>query len=195
VIVELDGPGDDMVVLGAHYDTVPEVLGANDNASETAIVLSLAETLAGKSLPFGLKFIAFGSEELGLLGSRYYVESLTAVELQRTNVMLNFDAVGTGATLGILGNQEFIDLALDFGEPVGVELEVSQGVRGGSSDHASFAAAGVPVLMFFSTDISRIHTAADNTLEFIEPELLGGVVIVAEAFLQSPELAEAVAGN
>ena len=72
---------------------------------------------------------------------------------------------------------------------------MSQRVRGGSSDHASFADVGVPILMFFSSDFSRIHTAADNTLEFIEPELLGGVVIVAEVFLRCPELAEAVVGN
>ena len=115
--------------------------------------------------------------------------------MQRTKAMLNFDAVGTGLTLGILGNQEYFDLALECAETVGVELEVSQRIRGGSSDHASFADVGVWVLMFFSSDFSRIHTAADNTLEFIEPELLGGVVIVAEAFLQSPEFAEAVAGN
>ena len=48
---------------------------------------------------------------------------------------------------------------------------MSQWIRGGSSDHASFADVGVPVLMFCSSDFSRIHTAADNKLEFIEPEL------------------------
>ena len=127
VVAELDGPGNDLVVLRAHYGTVPEVAGAIDNGSGTAIVLSLAEALAGKSLPFDVKIIAFGSEELGLLGSRHYVESLTQAELQRTKAMLNFDVVGTGSTLGILGNQEYIDLALEFGETVGVELEMSQG--------------------------------------------------------------------
>ncbi len=195
VVVELDGPGDGVVVLGAHYDTVAEVAGANDNGSGTAIVLSLAEALAGKSLPFDLKIVAFGSEELGLLGSRHYIESLTQAELRRTKAMLNFDAVGTGPRLGILGNQEFTDLALDFGDSVGVDVQVSPGIRGGSSDHAPFAEAGVPVLMFFSSDFSRIHTPADNTLDFIEPELLGSAVRVASALLQSAEFAEAVAAN
>ena len=155
----------------------------------------MAEALAGKSLPFDIRIIAFGSEELGLLGSQHYIESLTPAELQRTKAMLNFDAVGTGSTLGILGNQDFLDLALDIGETFGVDIGVSQGIRGGSSDHASFIAAGVPVLMFFSNDFSRIHTDADNTLDFIEPELLGSALLVAEALLQSPEFAKAVAAN
>ena len=103
-----------MVVLGAHYDTVPEVAGVNDNGSGTAIVLSLAEALAGKSLPFDVKTIDSGSEELGLLGSRRYIESLTQAELQRTKDMLNFGAVCTGLTLSILGDQQYIDLALEF---------------------------------------------------------------------------------
>ena len=103
-----------MVVLGAHYDTVPEVAGVNDNGSGTAIVLSLAEALAGKSLPFDVKIIDSGSEELGLLGSRHYIESLTQAELKRTKGMLNFGAVGTGLTLSILRDQQYIDLALEF---------------------------------------------------------------------------------
>ena len=193
VVAELDGAGDDLVVLGAHYDTVPEVAGANDNGSGTAIVLTLAESLAAQPLPFDLKIIAFGSEELGLLGSRHYVDSLSPDELRRTKAMLNFDAVGTGPRLMVLGNRDFIDLALEKGETAGIDVGVSSGIRGGSSDHATFSEAGVPVLMFFGADFSRIHSDADDTVEFVRPELLGGAVIVAEALLQSPEFAEAVA--
>ena len=97
-----------------HYDTVPEVAGVNYNGSGTAIVPSLAEVLAGKSLPFDVKIINFGSNELGLLGRGHYIESLTQAELQRTKDMLNFGAVGTGLMLSILRDQQYIDLALEF---------------------------------------------------------------------------------
>ena len=80
VIADKPGPGNGVLVLGGHYDTVPNISGANDNSSGTALLLTLAEELAQKSLPFSIQFIAFGSEELGLLGSRHYVDSLSDTE-------------------------------------------------------------------------------------------------------------------
>ena len=193
VIAELEGTGDDVIIVGAHYDTVPGVAGANDNGSGTAIVLSLAETLAGRELPFDVRFILFGAEEMGLFGSRHYVESLSGRELDRIQAMLNFDSVGTGLRLAVLGQQDLTGLALELAEGLAVAAEASRGLpRGSASDHTSFEYAGVPVLMFFGPDLSRIHTAADNTLEFVQPELLDGAAAVARALLQSPEFAEAV---
>ena len=68
---------------------------------------------------------------------------------------------------------------------------MSLGLQGGGSDHASFDAAGVPVLMFFGDDVSRIHTELD-TLEFVQPELLGGAVAVARALMESAEFARLI---
>ena len=193
VVAELEGPGDEVVIVGAHYDTVPGIAGANDNGSGTAIVLSLAETLAGRQLPFNVRFILFGAEEMGLFGSRHYVESLPDPEVDRIQAMLNFDSVATGLRLAVLGQQDLTGLALELAEGLAVAAEASQGLpRGSASDHTSFEYAGVPVLMFFGPDLSRIHTAADNTLEFVQPELLDGAAAVARALLQSPEFAEAV---
>ena len=86
VIAEKPGGPDaiGVVVLGAHYDTVPDVPGANDNASGTAVLLTLAEQLQNQPLPFTVRFIAFGSEELGLRGSRHYLDSLS--DQQRGNI-------------------------------------------------------------------------------------------------------------
>jgi len=77
------GPGDDVVVLGGHYDSVSGIAGANDNASGTAVLLAIARKLASVDLPFTLRIVPFGSEELGLLGSQYYVQSLTDRELEK----------------------------------------------------------------------------------------------------------------
>ncbi len=55
VVAELAGSGDALVVVGGHYDVVPQTeAGANDNTSGTALVLALAESLAGQSLPFSV---------------------------------------------------------------------------------------------------------------------------------------------
>ena len=186
VIAEKAGPGDAVVILGAHYDTVPKIAGANDNASGTAVLLTLAAALAKEDLPFTVRFIAFGSEELGLRGSRHYVASLTGTQLDRIRAMFNFDALGSGGRLGILGTSELVDLALALGDAQDIDVAVNPGLQGAGSDHQSFADAGLPVLMFFSDDFSRIHTPAD-TLEFLEPNLLGDAAELALLLLKSDD--------
>lgn len=172
VIAENTGTASGVVVIGAHYDTVPNVPGANDNASGTAVILTMAQALSGRTLPFTVRFIAFGSEELGLLGSRAYVDSLSDEELGQLVAMLNFDALGSGTSLGVSGDPDLTDIVVEQGRQQGIDVEVSPGLPGSSSDHASFASVGIPVIMFFSNDSSRIHTPQD-TLEFINPDLPG----------------------
>lgn len=175
VLAEKKGPGDKLVIIGAHFDTVPGTQGANDNTSGTAAILALAELVSEKPLPFTVRFVSFGAEELGLLGSRSYVDSLSEDERGRIIAMLNFDAVGSGTGLGVLGDSQLTDIATRQAELAGIGLEVSPGLDGASSDHASFAAVGIPVLMLLSDDSSRIHTEMD-TLDTINPELLGDAV-------------------
>ena len=158
VIAEKKGAGDAVVVLGGHYDSVPGTSGANDNASGTAVLLAIAGSLTEVDLPFTLKIIAFGSEELGLLGSQFYVQSLSEGELDKTKVMLNFDALGSGTGVSVFGNRDFTGLVSDAGGEIGVDVAVTRGISGGSSDFASFEAAGVPFLMFYGDDFSRIHS-------------------------------------
>ena len=184
VVAEKPGTGDKVVVLGAHYDTVPNVPGANDNASGTAVLLTIAQELKQKSFPFSIRFIAFGSEELGLLGSQAYVESLSAEERDQIIAMLNFDALGSGNNLIVLGNRDLTSLAVELGTSQGIGVELSPGLRGGSSDHASFAQVGVPVVMFTSDDPSLIHTPQDR-LESINPQLPGNAARLALDILDS----------
>ena len=186
VVAEMRGPGDEVVVLGGHYDTVPNISGANDNASGTAVLLTLAEELSREPPPFTVRLIAFGSEELGLLGSRHYLDSLTNSELARIRAMFNFDALGTG-NFGLLGNRELTGLAEELAATHRIDAMVRPGLEGGDSDHSSFANEGIPVLMFFGDDFSRIHTPAD-TLELVSPEILGSASALALALLSSQDL-------
>ena len=195
VVAELKGAGEDYVVVGAHYDIVRQTtIGANDNGSGTALVLALAQALAGRTLPFTVRFITFGSEELGLYGSNHYVASVSESELARIKAMLNFDVVGSGPHLEVWGRPELKALAVELAPAVGVELVTSgdsgQGL-GSSSDHEPFHLAGKPVLMVAAADTSRIHTSQD-TLDFIQPERLGGALLLAEALLRSPDFAQIV---
>ena len=186
VVAEKPGSSGEVVVLGGHYDTVANVSGANDNASGTAVLLTLAGELAAQDLPFTVQFVAFGSEELGLLGSNHYVASLTEAQVNRTKAMFNFDAVGTGESLEILGTRVLTDLALEQSDAEKIEVRVSRGLQGGGNDHQSFADAGIPVLMFFASDFSRIHSPAD-TLDFVVASILGDASDLALSLLKSED--------
>ena len=69
-------------ISGGHFDSVPQAPGASDNASGTATVLEIARTVAARHLPGDHCFVLFGAEELGLLGSRHFVETLDGAERQ-----------------------------------------------------------------------------------------------------------------
>ena len=186
VIAEKPGGKGKVVVLGGHYDTVPEIAGANDNSSGTAVLLTLAGQLAQRELPFKAVFIAFGSEELGLLGSRAYLDSLTDDEKGQIVAMFNFDALASGGQVTILGSDRLTRLATKAAEDLDVPVFHRQGPTGASSDHANFIREGIPILMFTAPDFSRIHTP-DDTLEFVEPALLGDSTRLALRILESED--------
>ena len=185
VLAEKAGSGQGVVVLGAHYDTVPGVQGANDNGSGTAVLLAIAEELAGHTLPFTVRFIAFGSVEVGLRGSAHYVDSLSGGQRDEIIAMLNFDALGGGESLEILGDGPLVDRAAELAQKEGIVVSKGRDRRGSSSDHASFRRSGIPVLMFSAQEFSRIHSA-DDTLEHVNPDLLLGTVRLAVSLLLLP---------
>ena len=184
VVAEMPGGHGDVVVLGGHYDTVAGTDGANDNSSGIAVLLTLAEQLANGDLPFRVRFIAFGSEELGLFGSRAYVDTLTDAGKGEIAAMLNFDALGSGSSVMVLGSDGLTQLAAKVAGDLEIPVIRRRALRGGDSDHTSFARQGIPVLMFTAPDFSRIHTPSD-TMKFVEPNLLRGSARLAWGILHS----------
>ncbi len=96
VIAELTGDNDDNVVMaGAHLDSVPAGPGINDNGSGSAALLELAQQLANIKQENTLRFAWWGAEELGLIGSTQWVLGLSPAELDRIALYLNFDMIGS----------------------------------------------------------------------------------------------------
>ena len=174
VVAELPAAagGDRVVVLGAHYDTVPNTQGANDNGSGVATLLTLAREVLQHSYPFKLRFIAFGSEEVGLFGSRSYVDSLPDNERNAVVAMLNFDVPGSGDGIEVIGTFDLVSQVLDYGASSGLAVKMGLPLGGGSSDHAPFMDAGIPAVFILADDLSRINAPGDD-LEFVRPELMG----------------------
>ena len=91
------GRADNVVVMGAHLDSVTKGPGINDNGSGTATVLTVAEQIGklGTGIKNKVRFAFWGAEEEGLLGSDYYVTHLTAAQKARIALNLNFDMLGS----------------------------------------------------------------------------------------------------
>ena len=175
VIAEMPGSAGigKTVVVGAHYDTVPDSPGANDNSSGIATIMTMAKRVAGASYPFTVRFVLFGAEEVGLFGSRHYVDTLGTEGIENTIAMLNFDTVGSGSRFGVLGDAGLAQEAISLGERFGPKLVRPTTLPPNvSSDHAPFEAADIPVMFLMSDDSTRIHTPEDK-LQWVEPNLLG----------------------
>jgi len=186
LIAEVPGSGEGVIVVGAHYDTVPNSVGASDNASGMGALLAVAEAVAGRSFPFTLRFIAFGSEETGLHGSEYYVESLPATDLDDIYLMINLDSVGSGAYLRVSGDRWAASHVLETGQREDLSIAGRAGSARGSSDHRPFREAWVPIIYFQADDLHRINSPAD-TMEHINPQLLGDVTALVLDLLENAD--------
>ena len=176
VIAELNNDivGDQVVIIGAHYDTTPWSSGANDNGSGVASALIVAEELADDELPFDLRFVFFGSEETGLHGSNYYAGELSQAEVDRIEAMINLDVVAAG-DLEVFGDETLTGYAEDVAEEYGVELALAEPFEWGASDYVGFDERGVPFIMFYADELNYINHPSD-TIEHVEAEPLGGTV-------------------
>jgi len=174
-------------ISGGHYDTVPGAPGASDNASGTATVLEIAAVLAKRGEMGANCFVLFGAEELGLLGSRHFVNSLDVAARSRIKAMLNFDMVGVGDQAWWLIGTDSLKRRMDqLAETLQIDAEPSELIRGLSSDHASFMEAGIPAIMFHRWEDNLLHTPQDVASR-VKPEYLEDAARMGVALLESLE--------
>jgi Zn-dependent M28 family amino/carboxypeptidase len=95
VIAETPGRSDNVVVVGAHLDSVEDGPGVNDNGSGSAAILEIAEEMRKVKPKNQVRFQWYSAEESGLLGSEHYVETLPEAERRKIAAMLNFDMLAS----------------------------------------------------------------------------------------------------
>lgn len=189
VAAYLPGQTSEYVVIGAHYDHLglgdehslaPSQIGqihpgADDNASGTAGVIELARWFSKKPKhKRGILFLSFAGEELGLLGSEWYVNH-PILPLENAVAMINMDMIGrirdgkiylsgtgTGST--------FEKLLEDVKAPASLRVDLSEKTGYGSSDHTSFTTKQVPVLFFFSGLHGDYHKPSDTADKIDAPD-------------------------
>lgn len=178
VIGYLDNNAPNTVIIGAHFDhlgyggegslyrdSIKAIHnGADDNASGTAVMLDLARKLKGTNTNNNYLFMAFSGEEMGLLGSNYFVKNPT-IDTKAVSYMINMDMVGRlkkDSTLAVYGT----GTSPIFKQVLGAHnnkfklIENESGV--GPSDHTSFYLADIPVLHFFTGQHEDYHKPGDD---------------------------------
>ncbi|GGX62387.1 M28 family metallopeptidase [Streptomyces minutiscleroticus] len=151
-----DWPGGDtnqVLMAGAHLDSVTSGAGINDNGSGSAAVLetALAVSRAQYKPAKHLRFAWWGAEELGMVGSRSYVNGLSAANRSRISGYLNLDMIGSpNPGYFVYDDDPAIEKTFkDYYAGLGVSTEIET-EGDGRSDHAPFKNAGIPVGGLFS---------------------------------------------
>lgn len=145
IVVERTGTSGKQMLFGAHYDNAPSNIrpfldrtnleGTNDNASGVGVLLELAQRLEPDTT-HTVKFVFFGAEEIGLVGSAFYADSLSPEEIDNTLLMANLDSLIVGdkmyfnAGRGATENPSWFkyrDLALEIAAENGIAAESNPG--------------------------------------------------------------------
>lgn len=178
VVGFIDNKAENTVVIGAHFDhlgygaegslfrgeTKQIHNGADDNASGVAVLLNLANKLSSSNKGNNYLFIAFSGEEMGLLGSNYFVKNAT-IDTKKVNYMINMDMVGrlkADSTLAVygVGTSPILKQTLNAHNKNFKLIQKESGI--GPSDHTSFYNADIPVLHFFTGQHEDYHKPSDD---------------------------------
>lgn len=179
VIGFINNNAQNTIIIGAHYDhlgyggegslyrdSIKAIHnGADDNASGTAVMLDLARKLKDTNTNNNYLFMAFSGEEMGLLGSNYFVKNPT-IDTKAVSYMINMDMVGRlkqDSSLAVYGTgtSPMFKQVLKAHNNKFKLIENESGV--GPSDHTSFYLADIPVLHFFTGQHSDYHKPGDDS--------------------------------
>jgi hypothetical protein len=189
VVARIPGKSDERVVVGAHYDSVWHGPGAIDNATGVEGLWRVARHFAGTEPARTIELVAFGAEEIGLVGARRYVSAARERDaLDSIAGMVNLDCIGYGemfellcsppallertrAAADRLGLTERYTVVTEIGEEAG-------------TDHLPFAQAGIPAVSILHFPYEEYHLPED-TVALVDEQLLADSVALAIDMVQS----------
>ena len=195
VLATLPGESDEAVVVCAHYDSVWRGPGVIDNATGVEAVRRVAERLVGRTHPRTVVFAAWAAEEIGLVGSRWFVQDAKhRGEIDRYVGVVNLDCVAHGEKLMLMAAPPaLLDRATSEAKRLGLDAryELQTVVPGGGTDHVPFVEAKVPGMSILHFPYPEYHLPTE-TLALVDEQKLEDSVELAVALVES-QLAEPVA--
>jgi len=162
VVAVKSGKSAQEIIVGAHYDSADVGQGADDNASGVAVMLEAADLVKNVPTPYTIRFIAFGAEEAGLVGSYAYLNQMSQAEFENTIAMINLDSLAAGDIAYVYSDEDqqaaLRDWTLEWAFGNGLDLQtihnvdLSEDDGSGISDYAAFRDAGIPFVYFEATN-------------------------------------------
>jgi Zn-dependent M28 family amino/carboxypeptidase len=204
VIAIKQGTSSQELIVGAHYDSIGDGPGADDNASGVAVMLEVAKIVANQITPYTIRFVAFGAEEYGLAGSYAYLNHMSQGGFENIVAMIDLNSLVAGNVAYVFSDEapqsSIRDWALEWATGNGFNLQTIPSVDlnnpdtgKGYSDFAAFRDAGIPFAYFVSSDWSLgdkngitqvdpsygkngvIRHTADDTLSYLDTTFPGRV--------------------
>jgi hypothetical protein len=163
---------DSIIIVSAHYDhlgTMGQKVffpGANDNASGVAMLLNLAHYYGQKEAPNKtIVFMAFGAEEAGIIGSKFFVEH-PLFKLNKINFVMNLDLLGTGDDGAMIVNGAILPEHFNKLETINTTnnylKQIKKRGKAANSDHYWFTEKGVPAFFLYTMGgITAYHDVED----------------------------------
>lgn len=169
VICVLPGASDRVIIVGAHFDRVPGSDGVADNWSGASLLPSLYRSVNVEPRHHTYVFIGFTDEELGLVGSRYYVRKLTREQIAATAAMINIDTLGLATTevWTSRSDKRLVGALVHVSEHLKLPLHGVDFQNVGSTDSESFARKKIPRITIHtltqkSHDQGILHSRKDK---------------------------------
>lgn len=165
---------DSVLVFTAHYDHLGMMgkktmfPGANDNASGVAFLLNLVKYYAMHQPKYTTVFIAFAAEEIGLLGSKYFVEH-PLIDLRTIKFLINFDMAGTGDDGIQIVNGKIFQDKFNIINQINMEDKLVNQIKtrgeACNSDHCMFYSRGVPCFFIYTLGGIQAYHDVDDKAE------------------------------
>lgn len=179
VVATWPSPARSRILIGAHLDTVPGSPGANDNASGVAVILELARVFAGTHEARGIRFVAFGAEEVQPGGGHHFGSAAYAAKA-KPRAMISVDMIGLDRTIIVgwmgIGSRKTVAALLSAAKESGVDAR--EKVLPDWSDNGPFERAGVPSALLWTGDEPNHHEPTDVVANVRKAALLSSGTLV-----------------
>jgi hypothetical protein len=179
ILPGVDPLSEEIFIVCAHYDSVSQSPGADDNAGGTSAVLTAATILSQYSFNNTIRFVTFDGEEQGLHGSRYYAQYLNE-NSEPVKAVLNLDMIGYASNsdseskVNVFYNEPSIWLT-DFTDNISesykeaINLDVVKGGYSGGSDHVSFYGVGINAIAYSEYEFNPNYHTSRDTFDKMNP--------------------------
>lgn len=181
------------IVFTAHYDHLGRLgqdtyfPGANDNASGTAMLVALAKHFRQNPVDYNILFIAFAGEEIGLLGSKYYIEN-PVQPLKNISFLLNLDIFGSGEEGVTVVNGSIFEAHFNLLTRINNEKQLLSQVRprgyAANSDHYWFTDAGVPSFFIYTMGSNKHYHDTSDTYENLSFSEVNDLTVLLSTFIE-----------